>query len=65
MSERDNSGALFTNDRKQSDRHPDWTGKAMVDGVEYRVSAWKKTSRDGNDFISLAFSKPAERDTSF
>ena len=33
-----NSGALFTNDRKQSETHPDLTGSAEVDGKDYWVS---------------------------
>lgn len=43
MSEYDNNnrGALWTNERKRpSSRDPQWTGSAMVDGVEYWVSAW-------------------------
>lgn len=51
---KDNSGSLFENDRKQSDRHPDMTGKVMVNGVEMYVSAWWKQGR--SQFLSLAFS---------
>lgn len=50
-----NSGVLFVNDRKQSDRHPDYKGSAEVDGVEYWVSGWKKQSRNGGVFLSLSF----------
>lgn len=53
--QRDNSGALFKNDRKTSDNHPDYKGKIMVDGVEYWLSAWIKTpARGGDKFMSLA-----------
>jgi hypothetical protein len=34
---RDNSGSLWVNDRKSEDRHPDRTGSAKIDGVEYYV----------------------------
>ena len=44
MSEYDNNnrGALWNNDRKQSDKHPDLSGSIMIDGKEYWVSGWKK-----------------------
>lgn len=54
--QRDNSGSLFKNSRKEKDTHPDYTGKVMVDGSEYWISAWLKTSeRTGTRFMSLAF----------
>lgn len=53
--QRDNSGSLFNNDRKNTEKHPDDTGTAMVGGVEYYISAWRKRSSGGKDFISLSF----------
>lgn len=57
----DNSGALYVNDRKQKDSHPDRSGKATIDGVEYYVSAWiKESKKDGSKFLSLAFKRVDE-----
>ena len=44
MTEHDNNnrGALWNNDRKQSDTHPDLSGSITIEGKEYWVSGWKK-----------------------
>jgi len=49
-----NSGTIFDNDRKEKDTHPDFTGTLNVEGKDYWISAWKKTSKAGKRFISLA-----------
>ena len=49
-----NRGALFKNDDKQSDKHPDYKGSINIDGVEYWLSSWIKTSKQGNKFMSLS-----------
>jgi len=50
-----NTGALFKNDKKASEKHPDYKGSANVDGTEYWVSAWIKTSKNGQTFMSFAY----------
>jgi hypothetical protein len=47
-------GALFKNDRKESDSHPDYKGQLNVGGVEFWLSAWLKTDRNGAKFMSLS-----------
>jgi uncharacterized protein (DUF736 family) len=49
-----NSGALFKNEDKESDNHPDYRGTLNVDGTEFWISAWLKTSKKGRRFMSLA-----------
>ena len=51
---RDNSGSLFKNDKKTTDKHPDYTGRLLVDGKEFRLSAWLKTGNSGVKFMSLS-----------
>lgn len=61
---KDNSGSIFKNDRKDKPNHPDRTGTALIDGVEYWISGWIKNGKNG-DFLSLAFKrkdgKPVDR----
>ena len=65
--QRDNSGVLFKNDNRESEKHPNAKGSALIDGVEYWVSAWTKEGQKGK-FQSLSFerkeakpSKPSRR----
>ena len=51
--QRDGSGILFKNNKKESDNHPDYKGEMTVAGVEYRLSAWIKQGNTGK-FMSLA-----------
>ena len=57
---RDNAGALFINQRREQDTHPDRTGKAKINGVDYFVNAWTKQGQNG-PFISLSFKKMEPR----
>jgi len=59
--QRENSGSIFKNDKKESDNHPDSTGSALVGGVEYWVSAWWKAPEGKKAFFSLAFTPKDEK----
>lgn len=63
MAERDdtNRGAIWKNDDKQNDRHPDFKGSLNVGGIEYWVSAWKRRPDQSAKAPALSFSiKPKD-----
>lgn len=57
--QRDNSGILFKNDRKEEKSHPDYTGEARIDGKVYRMSAWIKEGKKGK-FMSFSFRRKTD-----
>ena len=64
-----NTGVLFSNKKKTSDKHPDRTGSLNVDGVEYWLSGWVKKDKNGQPFMSLSVKakapKPAPKASGF
>jgi len=60
-----NSGALFKNQKKVTEKQPEYTGDVEVGGSEYWLSAWVKTSKAGRKYFSLSFTpkndKPAQK----
>jgi uncharacterized protein (DUF736 family) len=57
------TGSLFVNDKKKSENGPDYTGSMNVEGVEYRLSGWKKTAKTGTKFLSLSVQAKGEART--
>jgi len=55
-----NTGSLFKNDRRETDKHPQAKGDALIDGVEYWMSAWTNTLDDGSKYQSVKFSRKDE-----
>ena len=58
--QKDMTGVLFKNNSKETDKHPDYTGKATVDGKEYQISSWVNTSSKGNKYMKLTFQSPKD-----
>jgi hypothetical protein len=48
-------GVLFKNDKKETEKHPDYKGSCEIGGAEYWIAAWIKEGKNGK-FMSLSFS---------
>lgn len=55
MAEYDNTnrGALFKNEKKTQETHPEYTGAINVNGTDYWLSGWIKEGKSGK-FFSLS-----------
>lgn len=58
-----NRGAIWKNERKEKDTHPDFTGSAKIDGVDYWVSAWKRKPDASAKAPALSFSVKLKEDS--
>ena len=72
-----NTGVLWVNRRKTTDRHPDMTGSIEMDRdllqelinqakagkpIKIDVSGWKKKTQKGEGFLSLTVKKAWEKE---
>ena len=59
--QRDNSGSVFKNSRRDRDNSPDLTGTAKVFGRDMWVNAWEKTDKNGDKWVSFSFKEKVPR----
>jgi hypothetical protein len=50
-----NSGMLARNDKKETEKHPDFKGSINVDGVDYWLSAWVREGKEGGKMAGRKF----------
>ena len=58
-----NKGAIFKNDRKQTETHPDLGGTINVEGKDFYINAWKKESKKGVPFYSLSVKEKVAKES--
>lgn len=56
-----NQGAIFKNDKKTSDKAPEYKGKINVDGKEYSIALWVRDSQSGMKYFSVKIEEPYQK----
>jgi uncharacterized protein (DUF736 family) len=62
METKNNTGAIFKNDKKTKETQPDYRGKVNVNGKEMEIALWMKESSKGTKYFSCSFSEPYVND---
>lgn len=47
------TGALFKNQYKKEEKHPDYKGEVEMGGLKYELAGWVRESRKGDKYISV------------
>lgn len=59
-----NRGSIWKNDKKETEKHPDFTGSLNVAGTEYWVSAWKRKPDANEKAPALSFTVKLKEENS-
>jgi hypothetical protein len=57
--QREMTGTLSKNTRKEKPSHADYTGSVLINGEKYWLNGWVKDGKDGKKFLSLS-ARPVE-----
>lgn len=52
--QKNNSGSLFKNDKKLTEKQPDYNGTLKIDGKDYKLAAWIRESKSGQKYFSIS-----------
>jgi hypothetical protein len=58
-----NRGSIWMNDKKETEKHPDFKGSLNVNGEDFWVSAWKRKQGAKPTSPSLTFSIKAKNES--
>lgn len=59
-----NRGVLFKNDRKETEKHPDYKGSVNFNGQDCWLSAWLKDGKSGK-FMSLSVTPKNDQELTY
>ena len=54
---KNNTGSLWRNEKKEEEKHADFKGTVMIDGVEYWQSAWVNSTKEGKKYFGQTFQR--------
>ena len=53
---KEKEGSLFSNKKKTTDKHPDYTGSCVINGVKLNISSWVNQAKtSGVKYMRLKF----------
>ena len=55
---KDGDMSVFPNDKEGNEARPDFTGKVLIEGKEYRVALWNQVSQGGKEYMRGKASLP-------
>lgn len=58
MEQKQNTGAIFKNEKKADQKHPDYRGKINIYGKDMEIALWIRESQNGLKYFSAALSEP-------
>ena len=62
MANKNNCGAIFKNNNKNTDKQPDYRGSVTVDNKDYEIALWLRKSEKGTSYFSVALSEPYKKE---
>lgn len=57
MEQKNNSGSLYRNEKKDKEIKPDYTGSALIGGKQYRIAGWVNKSKSAKSYLRVLFSE--------
>jgi hypothetical protein len=59
--QKDMTGSLFKNERKETDSHPDYNGSCTINGVAYWQNVWLNKDKNGKTYMSFKYKPKVDR----
>ncbi|NLT52796.1 MAG: DUF736 domain-containing protein [Ignavibacteria bacterium] len=57
-----NTGAIFKNEKKSAQSHPDYRGVVNANGKEMEIALWLRESKSGVKYFSVMMTEPFVKD---
>ncbi len=61
MEQKNNSGTIFRNAKKETPQAPDYSGTATVEEKKYRIAGWINKSKTGGNYLRVLFTEVIEK----
>jgi len=58
---KNNTGCVFSADKGNNAKRPDFTGAALLNGVKGELALWLRTTSKGKPMVSFKFTPESER----